>query len=93
MSLTVRTPLTAQEIADGHNHLSPDGVVDASTCRFPENTWFIAGLYHDDFNLGEWPARLGLWLIEGGAKGTVHSKAAYPQFTKYAAGSALPGGF
>jgi len=24
-----------------HDHLSKDGVIDASTCLLPENTWFI----------------------------------------------------
>ncbi|MCL2300069.1 MAG: hypothetical protein FWC27_07995 [Firmicutes bacterium] len=86
-------PLAAQAVNDGHDHLSPDGMVDASTCLHPENTWFVNGITHDDFKAGEWPAKLALWLIEGGAKGTVQSDAAYPQFTKAAAGSALPGEF
>lgn len=30
----------AQAKNDGHNHLSPDGQVDASTCLLPETTWF-----------------------------------------------------
>ena len=77
-------PLTAQVIDDGHDHLSPDGMVDASTCLLPENTWFVTGITHDDFKVGEWPTKLALWLIEGGAKGTVHSEVGYPQFTKAA---------
>lgn len=30
----------------GHNHVSPDLQVDASTCALPENTWFIKGFIH-----------------------------------------------
>ena len=30
-------------------YLSPDKKVDASTCLFPENTWFIKNLHHDKF--------------------------------------------
>ena len=30
----------------GHNHMSPDWCIDASTCAFPENTWFIKNLWH-----------------------------------------------
>ena len=28
------------------NMISPDGMIDASTCLFPYNTWFIKGLFH-----------------------------------------------
>ncbi|MBQ9913653.1 MAG: hypothetical protein IJO73_05440 [Clostridia bacterium] len=30
------------------NMLSPDRQIDASTCLFPYNTWFIKGLFHSD---------------------------------------------
>ncbi len=36
--------------ACGHNHLSADGVVDASTCMLPEQTWFIRDMAHTEFN-------------------------------------------
>ena len=35
-----------QAVNDGHNHLSADGMVDASTCRYPEYTWFIRDMEH-----------------------------------------------
>lgn len=35
-----------QEIDDGHNHLSPDMCIDASTCALPEQTWFIKDMLH-----------------------------------------------
>lgn len=35
-----------QKVDCGHNHLSPDGRIDASTCILPENTWFIKGMLH-----------------------------------------------
>lgn len=28
--------------------ISPDRQIDASTCLFPYNTWFIKGLFHSD---------------------------------------------
>lgn len=31
-----------------HNHISPDGCIDASTCLLPDNTWFIKNLSHAD---------------------------------------------
>ena len=30
------------------NMISPDRQIDASTCLFPYNTWFIRGLFHSD---------------------------------------------
>lgn len=30
----------------GHNHMSAYRCIDASTCAFPENTWFIKNLWH-----------------------------------------------
>lgn len=35
-----------QAVNDGHNHLSPDGIIDASTGRYPEQTWFIRDVPH-----------------------------------------------
>ena len=36
-----------------HNHLSPDGMIDASTCALPENTWFFKGIQHTYMNFRE----------------------------------------
>ncbi|HOU10653.1 MAG TPA: hypothetical protein PL044_02445 [Clostridiales bacterium] len=30
-----------------HNHISPDRVVDASTCWLPEQTWYFTGQHHE----------------------------------------------
>lgn len=42
------------------NMISPDGLIDASTCLFPYHTWFIKGLFHsdqpDDYHLKVLPA-------------------------------------
>ncbi len=35
-----------QQIDDGHNHISPDFTIDASTCALPEQTWFIKDMLH-----------------------------------------------
>ena len=32
----------------GHNHISPDNRIDASTCILPENTWFIKDMLHSN---------------------------------------------
>ena len=41
-----------QAVDCGHNHISPDWCIDASTCLFPENTWFIKNLNHGLTNDG-----------------------------------------
>ncbi len=35
-----------QKLDDGHNHISPDFAIDASTCALPEQTWFIKDMLH-----------------------------------------------
>lgn len=30
-------------------YVSPDRAIDASTCRYPERTWFVRDLHHDSF--------------------------------------------
>ncbi|MBQ7597648.1 MAG: hypothetical protein IJU56_03615 [Clostridia bacterium] len=38
----------ARRKAEGFgNYLSPDGQIDASTCAFPEQTWFVKGAVHN----------------------------------------------
>ena len=35
-----------QAVDDGHDHISPDRVIDASTGIFPDNTWFVKYAHH-----------------------------------------------
>ncbi|MBR6620756.1 MAG: hypothetical protein IKK85_10450 [Clostridia bacterium] len=62
---------------DEHNHLSPDGKVDASTCMFPEYTWFVAGYNHwntcDEFIH---------WLYWYDGQPNVSTNKNYPQFMR-----------
>ena len=39
--------IDAQVAAGNGKYISPDGKVDASTCLFPETTWFIKNKHHD----------------------------------------------
>ena len=43
---TLPTDYTQAKTDCGHNHISDDRCIDASTCDFPENTWFIKNLWH-----------------------------------------------
>lgn len=38
-----------QKNDDGHNHVSPDMMIDASTCAFPDITWFVRDLTHENY--------------------------------------------
>lgn len=40
-----------ERIAAGYgDYISPDGKIDASTCIFPETTWFVKNKFHDTGN-------------------------------------------
>ncbi len=74
-----------QAVACSHNHISANRKIDASTCLFPESTWFIYGqshvgeFYNDGFN--EY-AEFVCWLLSSKEQPTVHSNPEYPQFMK-----------
>lgn len=65
-----------QAVADGHNHLSPDGQVDASTCLLPETTWFSND--GDHFQVVQ-IKRIRNWFYDTEGA-TVHTNPDYPQF-------------
>ncbi len=67
-----------QAIDDGHNHISADNLIDASTCQYPENTWFIKGLNHAEHNDSEW--ELCDFLLNSEEQPTVWDNENYPQF-------------
>jgi|GEM_PF-2363844 len=71
-----------QAVDDGHNHISADRQIDASTCRYPENTWFIKGKVHADHYSAEFDFLD--WLLSfNGEEPTVHTDERYPQFLIY----------
>ncbi|NLX93417.1 MAG: hypothetical protein GXZ02_06070 [Clostridiales bacterium] len=65
---------------NGKNYISPDRVIDASTCMFPEQVWFfrevahIGTFYDSEFN------DFIFWLLEQEEQPTVWTDAAHPQF-------------
>ncbi len=72
--------------ACGHDHLSADRVVDASTCMRPERTWFIKDMAHIDFPYGSDASALLIWLSTGRGL-DVFSSEKFPQFMKFNANS------
>ena len=68
----------SQKIDDGHDHLSKDGVIDASTCALPEYTWFIRDMLHATTHAGH--KEFYRWLLSSQEQLTVFDSAKYPQF-------------
>ena len=68
-------------VASDPSKLSPDRVVDASTCLFPDNTWFIKGAPHVCCKYGSDVAEMLFWIIEAESQPTVNDHFRYPQFT------------
>ncbi len=47
---TLSEEYISQSVAEGNGeYISPDKLIDASTCLFPEYTWFIKGSSHSDW--------------------------------------------
>lgn len=67
-----------QAIDDGHNHLSADGVIDASTCYLPENTWFAKDMIHSTPHDGH--KELYTLFFTSNEDFNVHSDPRFPQF-------------
>lgn len=60
--------------------ISADRVIDASTCHYPENTWFIKDADHVQFVHGSAFAAFAVDLILSNAQPTVKTYPEYPRF-------------
>lgn len=68
-----------QAVDCGHNHISPDNRIDASTCLLPENTWFVTPMLHSTTHDGH--GELYRWFFSHDDEGVnVWSNPDYPQF-------------
>lgn len=67
-----------QAVQDGHNHLSCDGQIDASTCLYPEQTWFIKDMLHTGYTAGY--DEFVYQFIYDDDQQTIWSNPDYPQF-------------
>lgn len=63
------------------NYLSPDGQIDASTCMFPDRTWFIRDMGHVDYPYGG-GTELIIYLASSDEQITVDN-GEYSQFLTY----------
>ena len=64
-----------------HNHLSPDGKLDASTGYFPENTWYFKGVSHMGMNGREDVKNFAGELIMDDDIKDIYSFPGHSQFT------------
>ena len=69
-----------QKVNDGHNHISPDNHIDASTCALPDNTWFVKDMMHCTTHDGH--GEFYRWFFENddNADINVYTNKDYPQF-------------
>lgn len=67
-----------QKIDCGHNHISADNMIDASTCAYPEYTWFIKDLMHSDHTQSQWELIRFIFASEN--QPTVSDNSSYSQF-------------
>lgn len=74
------TTLGDDYVAADPTKLSPDRIVDASTCLFPEYTWFVAGAPHVCCRYGSDIADMVFWMSEFDGQPTVSSHFRFPQF-------------
>ena len=65
------------------NMISPDNVIDASTCQAPMQTWFIKNLGHISYRTDDGTGDFYVWLLTADKQYTVESNEAYPQFMYY----------
>lgn len=72
-----------QAVTGDVNYVSPDNVVDASTCQSPDNTWFIKNLGHVSYGLNDGVADFYVWLLTATEEQTIATNAEYPQFMYY----------
>ncbi len=67
-----------QAVNDGHNHISPDFCIDASTCALPEQTWFIKDMLHCTTHDGH--GKLYELMLTSEEQFYVDTYEQYPQF-------------
>ncbi len=78
------TNIYNQKKRDGHNHVSWDYKIDASTCMFPEQTWFLKNFQHNGYDPDNGTTDIIMWLLGSSKQRTVFSdRENYPQFSLY----------
>lgn len=61
-------------------YISPDRMVDASTCRYKDVTWHIKDAQHVGGTVGSDHAEFAMWLLSRDTQPTVYTDTTYPRF-------------
>lgn len=64
-------------------YVSPDRMIDASTCYLPDQTWFIKNMKHVDFSNEKNQCKFYAWVMTADKQVTVNDNPDYPQFMVY----------
>ena len=72
-----------QAVDFGRNMISPDNIVDASTCQAPMQTWFTKNWGHIAYNHNDGTCDFYIWLLTAKEQYTIDSNPQYPQFMYY----------
>ena len=72
-----------QAVDMGRNMISPDNIVDASTCQAPMQTWFTKNWGHIAYSLNDGTCDFYVWLLTATEQYTIDSNPQYPQFMYY----------
>ncbi len=78
-----------QAVSDGQDRISPDRMIDASSCAFPDTTWFIKNIKHTAHPDAEYAFIDALFAYDG--QPTVADMPGYPQFLIYTVDGKLVG--
>ncbi len=65
-----------------HNHLSPDGVVDATTGLLPCTTWYFKAQAHEQLPQNDVALTLAIRVMADNNMHDVYSNPAFPQFNE-----------
>lgn len=65
-----------------HNHISTDGIIDASVGFIPETTWVIKYMGHVEYDIATQASALAVWVVTSEEAVDVHTDARFPQFVE-----------
>lgn len=63
-----------------HNHLSPDGTLDAAYGLWPETTWYFASQRHDDTAYNDKALGIAARVLSDDSFTDIYSDSEFPQF-------------
>jgi len=74
---------TLPDTVKNGKYVSPDRMIDASTCYLPDETWFIKNMQHVGFDNSQNQCKFYAWLMTTDKQVNINSDAKYPQFLMY----------